>query len=487
MDLKVPCAGVDDDGMETGALARVLCVDLDGSLIASDLLYESFLGLLRTKPWDALRIPVWLLSGRAHLKRRLAERAVTDVGTLPYRDQVIDYLRQQRQQDRRLVLATAADERLARAVAEHLGLFDDVIASDGKSNLKGRAKLRAIEARYGKGGFDYIGNGWEDLPIWESAGEAVIVRSGQKLLRELRSRRPRALVFEPAGSGLVPWLRMLRVHQWAKNLLVFVPLIGSHRLREWPLLLATMVAFLAFSFGASAIYIVNDLIDLPSDRTHPHKRLRPLASGRIPIPVGLTTSLLLLGASIALGALLRSQFLGLLLLYLASSTCYTFLLKRKLLVDVLCLAGLYTLRILAGGAAIGVEITVWLMAFSIFLFLSLAFVKRYSELAETGGDRSNRGYRSEDLDLIRVVGPACGCVAALVLCLYLNDPLSASLYHHPKRLWLLCPLVLYWITRLWFLAQRGQMHSDPVVFAITDWRSLAAGLIGGAIIIAASI
>jgi 4-hydroxybenzoate polyprenyltransferase/phosphoserine phosphatase len=482
---------LDDDGRESKAAVRVLCVDLDGSLIASDLLHESFLGLMRTRPLDALQIPIWLLRGRAYLKRQLAERAAPDVRALPYHDDVVAYLRSQRDEGRRLVLATAADERLARGVAEHLGLFDNVIASDGKSNLKGQAKLRAIEAQYGRGGFDYIGNAWEDLPIWESAGAAVIVRPSQQLLAKVRSRRPNALVFARSGGTLVASLKMLRVHQWAKNLLLFVPLIAAHRLGDWRLILAVLVAFFAFSFGASAIYIVNDLIDLPSDRTHFRKRSRPLASGRIPISAGLATFPLLLGASIALAALLPLSFLGILLFYLATSTAYTFLFKKKLLIDVLCLAGLYTLRILAGGSAIGVEITTWLMAFSMFFFLSLAFVKRYTELDGLGrehrGFLSSRGYCKEDLELIRAVGPASGYMAVLVLCLYLNDPLTSALYHHPKVLWLLCPMVLYWITRVWFLAQRGQLHSDPIVFALTDWRSLATGVIGGGIVVAATI
>ncbi len=284
---------------------------------------------------------------------------------------------------------------------------------------------------------------------------------------------------------------MLRIHQWAKNLLLFVPLIASHRVTEGVLFMALVVAFLAFSLGASAIYVINDLFDLTSDRLHFRKRYRPLASGRIPIPAGMASCALLFGASIALGMLLPLPFLGLLVLYLATSTAYTFVFKRKLMVDVLCLAGLYTLRILAGGAAVGVEISFWLLVFSMFLFLSLAFVKRYSELAalsrEHGGYLSGRGYQQVDLEMIRSVGPASGYLAVLVLCLYLHDPASATLYRHPRVLWLLCPTVLYWITRIWFLAQRGQMHSDPVVFALTDARSLATGFLGAAIVVAATL
>jgi 4-hydroxybenzoate polyprenyltransferase len=309
--------------------------------------------------------------------------------------------------------------------------------------------------------------------------------------KELETLPSGARLFRLDAATLATWLGMLRVHQWAKNLLLFVPLIAAHRLREWPLLVAVLVASLAFSFGASAIYIINDVIDLASDRHHARKRLRPLASGRVSIRAGIGASALLLCAAIALGALLRWQFLGVMLAYLATATAYTFLLKKKLIVDVLCLAGLYTLRILAGGAAPDVPISFWLLVFSMFLFLSLAFVKRYSELElvtrENGRSLAGRNYERADLDMLRSVGPASGYLAVLVLCLYLNDPKSAMLYHHPEVLWLLCPTVLYWITRIWFLAQRGQMHSDPVLFALTDKKSLVTGLVAAAILAAAAL
>ncbi len=468
---------------------RVLCVDLDGSLIATDLLWESFLCVMRARPWDALSIPGWLWRGRANLKRRLTEEAALDIKTLPFREEVVTFLRQRRDEGRRLVLATAAEEGLARAVADHLGLFDDVIASDGTTNLKGRAKLRAIEARYGPGGFDYLGNGPADMPIWESAGEAIVVQRGGRLLGTLRSRHDGAVALEPSPGRLATWPRMLRVHQWAKNTLVFVPLIASHQVGQWRLLLPCLIAFASFSFGASAIYILNDLYDLPADRLHARKRLRPLASGAISIPAGLATSAVMIVASLALGALLPPAFLTMLVLYVVISTSYTFVLKQKLMIDVLCLAALYTHRLLAGGAATGIPLSFWLVTFSMFLFLSLAFVKRYTEIeamcVEEGGQIPGRGYRAGDLDLIRSIGPASGYVAVLVVCLFLNDQSTLALYHHPRRLWLLCPVILYWISRVWFLAQRGKMDSDPVVFALRDWPSIAAGLIVALIAVSA--
>jgi 4-hydroxybenzoate polyprenyltransferase len=471
---------------------RVLCVDLDGSLIASDLLYESFLGLIRSRPIDLLRVPGWLLKGRAHLKRELGVRGGADPKTLPFHEDVLEFLREQRAQGRRMILATAAEESLACQLAEHLGLFDEVLASDGVVNLKGRRKLLALEERFGPGGFDYLGNGWEDLAIWHSAEETIAVRPSRRLREEIQSNFPTARVFErdPESRGR-SILRMIRVHQWAKNLLLFVPLITAHRVTDLSLFLACLIAFFAFSFGASSIYIINDLMDLPSDRVHERKRSRPLASGQVSIPVGMAVTGCLLGFSIALGSLLTSDFLLLLLVYLCTSTAYTFVLKKKLMLDVLCLASLYTLRILAGGAATRIVISPWLMAFSMFLFVSLAFVKRYTELASgLAKDQSHlpgRGYQAIDLDMIRSVGPASGYLAVLVVCLYLNDPESRALYHHPTWLWFLCPIILYWNSRIWFLAQRGQMHSDPVVFALTDRHSLIAGLICGLVILCASL
>lgn len=471
--------------------ARVVCVDLDGSMLAGDLLWESFLGLARTRPWELLRVPGWLAQGVANLKRRLAERGAVDVASLPYREDVLAYLRQRREQGCRLVLTTAADEQLARRVAEHVGLFDEVIASDGATNLKGPKKLAQIEARLGPERFDYVGNGPEDLPLWEAAGRAIVVHPSASLCRRVRARCRDELVFERPERSLASWLRMLRMHQWAKNILLFVPLVTSHRLGELRLVAACLMAFIAFCCGASSIYILNDLFDLPADRKHARKRFRPLAAGRVSVSTGLATSGMLLLAAIGLALFLPLEFVGMLLLYLGVSSAYTFDLKRRMLVDVVCLAGLYTLRILAGGAAVGISISPWLMAFSMFLFLSLAFVKRYTELAALDADSDGflrgRDYRAVDLDMIRSVGPVSGYLAVLVVCLYVNDRDAAALYGHPRWLWLLCPVILYWITRVWFFAQRGHMHSDPVVFALRDSRSLMAGVLCAIILIAASL
>ena len=476
---------------ESGKAGSVVCVDLDGSLLATDLLWETFARLLASRPWEIFLVFGWLTRGKANLKWQLARRTVIDPSLLPYHQDVVDYLKQRHAAGDRLILTTAADASLAQPIADYLGLFEEVHASDGTVNLKGRAKLDRIEARFGKANYAYVGNGPEDLPIWKSAREAIVVEPGPRLIRQVRALGIPVKIFERPGGTLSSWTRLVRVHQWAKNLLLFVPLMTSHLITNPSLLLLCLIAFLSFSFGASSIYLVNDLVDLPTDRTHPRKRRRPMASGVISIPAGMTASLLLIITSISLAVSISSLFLVDLLIYLITSLLYTFFLKRKMLVDVFCLAGLYTLRMLAGGAAIDIEISTWLMAFSMFLFLSLAFLKRYIEISERGGQGNSwlpgRGYQALDLDMIRSVGPASGYISVLVICLYLNDPQSMLLYRHPRWLWMLCPVMLYWITRVWLLAQRQQMHFDPVVFALRDAKSLAVGFIVVVIICAATL
>ncbi|WP_099092055.1 UbiA family prenyltransferase [Paludisphaera borealis] len=469
--------------MTTTERSLPLCVDLDGTLIATDLLWESTFTLIRTRPMEAALMPIWLLKGRANLKARIGERVGVDARLLPYRAEVVDYLRGERARGRWLVLATAADRRLAEAVAEHLDVFDEVVASDDGRNLKGREKLAALQARFGAGGFDYLGDSRADLPIWEAANKALIVRTDRSIERRAAAVCSPSLIFDGAGGGPKALVKALRPHQWAKNVLVFVALIAAHQVFHLGPLLKCGMAFLAFSFTASAVYILNDLLDLESDRRHPRKRRRPFASGAASIPAGVGLIVALLGAATAAAAFLPPSFIGLLILYLALTTAYSVYLKRKLMVDVLCLAGLYTLRILAGGAAASIVISPWLMAFSMFFFLSLAFAKRYTELTAAEGSLEKipgRGYWPMDLELIRSVGPTSGYLCVLVFCLYLNSPDVRTHYGRPEVLWLSCPLLLYWISRIWFLAYREQLDDDPVAFALRDRISY---LIGGAMMV----
>jgi 4-hydroxybenzoate polyprenyltransferase/phosphoserine phosphatase len=468
-----------------------LYVDMDGTLLSTDLLHETALLFLARHPLEAWKLLPWLLAGKAHLKRQLASRCLPDASTLPYRAEVLEFLREQSLCGRELVLATAGDQATARSVAEHLGFFSSVLASNGSENLAGQTKLSAILNHCGNGRFGYVGDSRADLPVWGRAGEAYVVASTPRLLRAAaKVCRPRQILGAPSGT-LRALVRALRLNQSVKNVLLLVPLFAAHKLGSLPQLRQALLGVLAFSMCASAIYIINDLLDLQSDRLHPRKQHRPFASGKANIPAGvcLSAALVILAFLISLSTL-PSAFTWHLGVYLAATTAYSLFFKRRLLQDVFVLAGLYTLRLLAGGAASSVSISPWLLAFALFFFLSLAYLKRYSELLQVADrnqrEASGRGYLTKDNALVESVGPASGYIAVMVLCLYVNSPAVAECYSKPSLLWLLCPVFLYWITRMWFLAGRRTLADDPVVFAATDGVSLLAG-IAAVIIVTAAI
>ncbi len=455
-----------------------LCVDLDGTLILTDLSIESALALLRRNPLYLLPMLWWLLHGRAHFKREVARRVRIDVTHLPCDERVLAWLREIGS-SRRRVLCTASDQRIADAVAAEVGCFDEAIGSDGVRNIGGRGKRDELVARYGERGFDYAGNAATDLHVWRAARQAIVVNASPRLLA--RARRDGDIgigrVFERERAGWRIWLRALRPHQWLKNLLVFVAVAGAHRLFELDAALAACAAFVAFSLCASSAYVLNDLFDLDADRRHPHKRLRPFAAGRLPLVAGLVASPLLALAAFALAWLaLPPAFSVILFAYFATTLAYSLFLKRVVALDVLVLAALYTLRVFAGAAAVPVEVSPWLLALSMCLFLSLAMVKRHAELhriaAGSGTAAAGRAYRVAHLPAVRRIGEAVGYAGALVLLLYVDSTRSAMLYRQPAWLWLLGPLLAFWIHRVWRLARNGAMHEDPVVFALTDRISL---------------
>ncbi|MBX9400124.1 UbiA family prenyltransferase [Lysobacter sp. BMK333-48F3] len=447
-----------------------LCVDLDGTLLKSDLLYESLLALLSKQPLLLFLLPLWLLRGKAALKHEIASRVEVDATTLPYDERVVEALRETDARPR--VLCTASNTKFAQQVATHLGVFDLVLASDDGVNLSGAAKAQALVERFGERGFDYMGNAGVDLSVWARARHAWVVNGSRGLAERAAKVGTVAEQLPPAAAGLKTWIKALRIHQWLKNLLVFLPLLASHRFLEPGAVIASALAFVAFGLCASGVYVLNDLLDLPSDRQHPRKRLRPFAAGRLPLLHGLFAAPLLTLAGLAL-ALLASPWFALVLIgYYAMTLAYSLRLKRIVMVDVVLLAGLYTVRIIGGAAAIGTPLSFWLLAFSMFIFLSLAMLKRHAELSAilgTGRNKaSGRGYAVEDLPLIQSLGAAAGYLAVLVFALYINSPESLALYDRPQVLWLICPLLLYWISRMWIISHRGAMDDDPVVFAVTD-------------------
>jgi 4-hydroxybenzoate polyprenyltransferase/phosphoserine phosphatase len=467
-----------------------LCVDLDGTLIKTDALVEAFLGLLKRRPLAALAAPFLLLKGKAYLKRWIAERSLLDPAALPYNQDVLAWMNTQKLAGRRLVLATASDERSARAIAAHLGLFELVIASNGQENLRGPNKLRRLQERFPEG-FDYAGDSRADLEIWKHSRKCIVVHPSIALRRAVLSEDPGALIFERQNQGLRPWLRLFRVHQWAKNLLIFIPLITSHRILEKGRLLEACWCFLGFSFCASAVYIVNDLWDLEMDRRHPGKRSRPLACGEISLLEGLLSLPLVLALSIGILAGLPQPAIGLVALYFVLTILYSTLFKKQLLLDVFLLASFYILRILIGGAANRIEVSPWLLTFAMFFFLSLAFSKRVSELAARRSGPSTgvtgRSYLTTDIEQLNTFGVASGFLSALVLTLYFQSDQVRLLYRSPAALWLLLPLLLYWITRVWILTTRGAIDEDPVLWAITDRVTWILAAIGAAIMMAGTL
>ena len=459
-----------------------LVIDLDGTLLRSDLLLESGLVFLRDSPYRVLSVVKWLSRGKAVLKHELADGAPSlDVSAMPYDPKVIEFILAERERGRRVVLATASDRKLADQVAEHLPLFDEVIATEPDHNLSGTAKRDALVQAYGERGFDYAGNSSDDLPVWGIARQAYLVNASARIEERARKVGNVAAVLRSQPPAVREWARALRLQQWLKNLLVFVPLLAAHRYRELPLLVDALFAFLCFSFCASSVYILNDLLDLRDDRRHPRKRLRPFASGRLSIQSGLVVFPILLALAGALAAwqLPRSFLIGL-GTYYAITLAYSLVLKRRMVVDVITLAGLYTLRIIVGAVALDIPLSFWLLAFSMFIFLSLALAKRYAELftvsAEGAGQQvPGRGYSSGDLQMIASLGAASGYMAVMVLALYINDARTVQLYRNPRMIWLACPLLLTWTSRVWMLAHRGLMHDDPLIFAVRDRVSLLIG------------
>lgn len=459
--------------------SKPLVVDLDGTLIRSDILVESGFAYLKSAPHRFYEPLLWLAhGGKPTLKARLANATDLDVTILPYDEAVLEWLRAERAAGRTLVLATASHERYAQAIAAHLGLFDKTFATDDHVNLSARNKRDRLVAEYGEKGFDYAGNSHDDVIVWQAAERAYVVNPHRGVERAACKIGNVERVIASRPAPFKTWSKSLRLHQWLKNLLIFVPLLAGHLLDSPEQVLAALLAFLTFGLCASSVYLLNDLLDLEDDRHHPVKRKRPFASGALPLVWGgAMFPMLLVAAFLMAWLFLPWRFAAVLLGYYGLTLAYSAFLKRRVMVDVVVLATLYTIRIIAGAAAVGAHLTFWLLAFSMFIFLSLALVKRYAELHATKArgllKTRGRGYEASDLPLISSLGSAAGYLAVLVLALYIQDAKTASLYRHPQAIWLACPLLLYWISRTWIIAHRGQMHDDPIVFAIRDRVSLA--------------
>ncbi|MEM9044178.1 MAG: UbiA family prenyltransferase [Pseudomonadota bacterium] len=446
-----------------------LVVDLDGTLVRSDLLHEGLLRLVADQPTKVLSLNSWLAGGKAVFKRHLAEAVTPDIGSLPYDPDILRLLENARGEGRRVALVTASDQAYADQVADHLGLFDEVHGSDGVRNLGGEEKAAFLVERFGRAGFDYIGDSKTDLPVWAEARHALIVSQGHELPAKPAGQVVRVETGRYTTKSLV---RALRPHQWLKNSLIALPMFAAFQFE--PLTIwAVMLAFACFSLTASGVYVVNDLLDLPADRRHPRKRKRPFAAGDVPIKIGvITAGLLWAVAGLMALLLLPGAFCIVLLIYFAITFAYSLGLKKKAVVDICTLAALYSLRIIAGGAATGIVISPWLLAFAMFLFLALAAIKRQAEMTDlekTDPTRvTGRPYQVEDLPIIRSIAMSAGYSAVLVMALYINSATALARFPLPEALWLICPLLLYWMTRMVMVTHHGRMTDDPIVFTLSD-------------------
>lgn len=456
-----------------------LVVDVDGTLVKTDLLHEALLQSAAQHPWQLWRVPLWMMGGKSRLKSRLGDQVTLGIGSIPLRDETISAIREAQAQGRPVFLASASDHRYVEALAQRIGATG-FFASDEGVNLAGHAKAERLVAEFGHGGFDYIGDQRVDMPVWRAAQNAIAVTASGRIERRITREFPEARIIARPRVRLMDCLLAMRPHQWAKNSLVFVPLFAGHRF-EAAAIFPVLLAFLAFCAAASSAYLLNDLLDLVHDRAHPRKKSRPFASGAVPVSYGIFLSAALFLTAMAAGAAVPHLFLPVICIYLALTLAYSFVLKRKTMIDVVALGGLYTIRVLGGVTAADTTTTPWLLMFCLFLFLSLAVVKRCSELiakqAEGKLRITGRGYRVADLPVMTSLAAAAGYGAVLVFAMYLSSTEVAFLYHHPRRLWLACPVLLYWISRMIMLANRGALHDDPVVFAMTDRVSWMCGLL----------
>jgi len=456
-----------------------LCVDLDGTLIKTDTLFESFLIFIKSKPFYIFFLPLWLLRGRAYLKQKITYSTKLNIELLPYNQPVLDWIQAEKAKGRKIILVTAADQLIAESIAKHLGLFDEVLASNGEINLKGKAKQKVLSERYGSKQYDYAGDCHADLAVWQDAHSAILVNPTKSLRQKAKALTNIGHEFHSQNSKFL-LLKTIRVHQYVKNLLIFLPLLLSPYVLDLHLWLNYILGFLSFCTTASIVYVINDLMDLESDRQHPRKRYRGFACGDISIKQGLGIIFALLIITIGLCFYLRSNFVITLGVYFLITCFYSFYLKKLVLIDTFTLSILYTLRLIAGITLLSHSYSDWLIAFSIFFFLCLAYVKRFTELFKANDESKaihGRGYRLEQINLIKILGISSGYIATLIFTLYIQSEKAAAIYQRIEILYIINLVLLYWISYMWLMAYEGKMHDDPIVYAIKDKTSWVVGIV----------
>ncbi len=451
-----------------------LFVDLDGTLITGDTLHQSVILLIKRYPLKIFSLFCWITKGRAFLKYKVAQLIIPEPSLLQYKKDVIGYINKEKNNGRDVYLLSAANKKIAESVAGYLGIFKKVYGSTAKINLLGKEKLKRIRNIVGNNQFEYMGDSKNDIPIWSATSSGAAIDPNRGLKKRIRKFDNIKMINTMKKKAIFKSIiKEIRIHQWAKNLLLFLPIIMAHQFTETKIVISVFWAFISFSFCASAMYVLNDLLDIETDIAHPSKQHRPLASGEMSIKLGvfLIIGLIIISFSIVVSTL-STSFLIILIIYIMLTTAYSFILKQIMLIDVIVLGGLYTLRIGAGSVASGVGVSSWLLVFSMFFFLSLAFMKRYADLIlmreNNKGKIAGRDYHLEDLDLVQKSGITSGFVAMLVLALYINSAHVIGLYKSPILIWFTVPVLLYWLMRMWMVTNRGKMTEDPIIFALRD-------------------
>ncbi len=456
---------------ESNTIDIPLCVDLDGSLIKTDTLHELALKLIKSNFIHVFFLPLWLLQGKAYLKAKLNALVTLNEELLPYDKDVLTFLKSEKDRGRKLYLVTGCNQSLAQKIADFVGIFDEVFASSSELNLTGQNKANFLSEKFGDRGFDYLGNEKADFKVWEKSHTAFVVGT-RGFFASVQSKVQKCSLIHRPSASFKTYLKAIRVHQWVKNCLIFVPFFLDFQTTESIGFLLALAGFFAFSFMASATYIINDLLDLESDRAHVKKRFRAFAAGEITVLSSLLMAIVLFAVTLFILSFLPLEFALVSLVYLITTLLYSFHIKTMVILDTCVLAGLFTIRVIGGTAVIGAEWSFWLLAFSMFFFLSLAFTKRASELNAliVAGKESakGRGYIVGDAALVTSMGVSAGYIGVLVIALYINSTKVSSNYASPFALWLICPLLLYWIGRIWLKTVRGEMNEDPIVFALKD-------------------
>ncbi len=452
-----------------------LIVDVDGTLIHTDLLYEAVLSLIRKNPLQFIRCLLLLFKSKALFKEQIFQHTDLDFERLPYNQELLEFLKKEKYKGRNLMLATASPISAAQEISKVHPLFDEVFGTLNNINLKGANKRNILVSRFGRGNFDYIGNSNSDTVIFSVSRYSYLVNPGTSLTKKVQRVSFIKKIWQSKKATLKDYCKELRLYQWVKNILIFVPLLTSHSFYSINSIMLTSGAFIAFGLLASSGYLINDIFDINSDRNHPKKFQRPVASGKISIPNAIFLSVFLFASGALIAVNISDTFFYTGISYYLISVSYSLFFKKLALYDVFLLACLYSIRVFAGSVAIQVSLSFWLFAFSAFIFLSLAFLKRYTEMITIGDQQTlkkqNRGYSYEDTSSLQIMGIISSFLAIIVFALYINSPDVMKLYANPSRLWFICFLLLFWISHIWLKTSRGKMTNDPIVFALKDTTS----------------